>query len=197
MFDQQGIIDDIKNIADTVNNLYISVSTKRNLSVSEIDNILILNKWLTDNQKGFVKFSIALSTKTMIDDIEPGTMSYSERVSLIKQLNQNSIRVSLTLKPILPFVPLQEYLDVIEDFKPYINHIAIGGLYLNPISAFYKKYIKDKYICKKRTVSWLNSHPEWYYIEDEEKIKQIESFSNKNNIQIFKSDEELIKSMIS
>ena len=196
LFEQQGIIDDIKNVSKTADKIFVSVSTKRKLSVEEFEDILSLNQWLSENKKGFVKFSVSVSTKSRLDEIEPGTMSYEERLLLAEKLKGAGVCSSLTLKPILPFVSTAEYIEIIRDFCPYIEHITVGGLYVNPASEFYREYIEDKYECTKRKVSWLNNEPEWYYIEYSEKIDKIREYALQKNIQVHDSDEELIKSII-
>lgn len=195
-FDQDEIIAIVKNVSKTAKRVYISVSTKREMQEKEFENILSLNRWLTETDKGFVKFSVSISTKTKICEIEPNTITYNERISLAKRLRQSKIRSSLTLKPILPFISLQEYIDIIRDFHPYMKDITIGGLYVNPNSEFYKYYIQNNYTYNKRQVCWLDNKPEWFYVEDTEKMKQIRLYASQYSINTFDSDEALIKSMI-
>lgn len=195
-FDQHEIISAVKEVSNTAKKVYISVSTKRKLQRSELNNILSLNQWLTETGKGFVKFSVSISTKSKLNEIEPSTMTYNERLLLAEKLKLSEIWSSLTLKPILPFITVQEYIEIIRDFKPYVNDIAIGGLYVNPTSAFYKDYIQNIYVCDKRQVCWLNDRPEWFYIEDTEKMEQIKLFASQHNMHVHDSDEALIKSMI-
>lgn len=196
LFDQTGVIDNIKAIANDTEKIYVSISTKRALNQEEFNYILTLNHWLEEHNKGFVKFSVSVSTKTKICEIEPSTADYGDRLLIAQKLMFSNIHSSLTLKPVLPFIPLQEYIEIIHDFSPYIKHITLGGLYINPTSKFYAEYIQDKYSCTKRKVCWLDNNPEWYYIEDKEKTQQLIEYASNLGIQVHLSDEDLIKSII-
>ena len=195
-FDQRNIIFDVKNLLKTTNQVYVSISTKRDLSLSEFQNVVDLNDWLIKNNKGFVKFSVSVSTKSRICEIEPGTTSYENRLSLVNQFNVAGIHTSLTLKPVLPFIAIQEYFEIINDFSHYINKVNMGGLYVNPSSLFFKQYIENNYSCIKRSVSWIPTHPKWFYIEDADKMFKIKKHASQRNVYVYDSDEELIRSMI-
>ena len=196
LFDQTGVIDKIKDISKDSKKIYVSISTKRMLNQKEFNNILTLNQWLNEHNKGFVKFSVSVSTKTKICEIERSTADYSDRLLLAQKLMCSNIHSSLTLKPVLPFIPSKEYIEIINDFSPYVKYITLGGLYINPKSKFYTEYIQDKYSFTKRKVCWLDNNPDWYYIEDNKKTQQLIEYASNRGIQVHLSDEDLIKSII-
>ena len=132
----------------------------------------------------------------MIDEIEPATMSYKERIKLAKFFSSINFPLSLTIKPVLPFIPYYEYASILEDFSPYLNHVLIGGLYLNKDSSFYQDYLRNNFACTKRRVTWLPDHPNWDYIEDPELMEKIKAYAKEFNMKVFTSDSSVVKSMI-
>lgn len=196
LFEQKNCVEEIKKVLNNYSVVCVDVSTKHTLNTKEITELVELNQWLSKCEKGFVKFSISVSTKSMIEEIEPKTMNYDNRIKLAESLKQANILTTLTIKPVLPFISSNEYCSIVKDFSPYISHITIGGLYVNVASSFYKNYIQNAYICEKRKVTWLDTHTEWFYIEDTKKILEIKQFASKLGIYVFDSDEELIKSII-
>lgn len=194
-FEQDNCFSELKKILCNRSCVCVDISTKRHLKTDEISELIELDRWLKEHKKGFVKFSISISTKSRITELEPNTMNYEERISLANSLKQTNILTTLTIKPVLPFISSDEYCEIVKDFSELISYITIGGLYLNLSSAFYKKYIENKYPCIKRRVSWLDSKPEWFYIEDTEKIIKIKKFASVLGIHVFDSDEELIQSI--
>lgn len=195
-FDQHNLVSLVEEYAQSMEKVYVSISTKQRLEEKSLYELVQLNNNLTATNKGFVKFSISLSCKTMLTEIEPGTMSYSERLDLAKCVCETGIPNSLTLKPILPFIPEDEYFEIIDDFSSYLRHILVGGLYVNRDSEFFLKHIKGKWDASPRTVGWIAGAPKWDYVADESKMSAICSFSRSRNMHVFDSDVDLIKSYI-
>lgn len=198
-FEQQHLIDAVKKIASEMNRVYVSVSTKKHFTDENISTLAQLHCNLVQQKKGFVKLGISLSSKSMLSEIEPKTMSYSERLETARRIAAAGIPIGLTIKPVLPFITAEEYCDIIEDFSKYTKRVLVGGLYVNKQSSFYSKYLpqySNKYI-QKRTVEWLAARPAWDYIEDAEQMATIHQFCKKRKIDIFDSDIDLIRSIIS
>ena len=195
LFDQTDIINCIKKLSSRSKKIYVSISTKRRLTVEEIDYLVALDKYLKENNQGFLKFSISVTTKSRIGEIEPRSASYEERLLVVEQLKNAGILTSLNIKPILPFISEQEYFEILKDFSKYTNHIMLGGLYVNPSSSFYQRYIKGKFDCTKRKVRWLDNHPEWYYVEDKLKTQKITEYAIELGMQVYQSDEDFINTI--
>ncbi len=196
------IINDKKGISELwqlVNNskkIIVSMSTKCNIKEVIMNALIEINNYLVKNDKGFVKLSISLSTKTMIEKIEENALPYARRFDLLRQMTELGFYTSATIKPILPFVPNEEYYEIIDDCRSVVDRILIGGLYVDRSSEFYKQFIKDKYNITQRSVQWLNSHPMWDYVVQEEKIKQIYTYGVSKNLLVFDTDVDLIKSLL-
>lgn len=195
-FDQNGLLESVKEIAKNMDKVYVSISTKSFISDEEIVKLAQLNQELLSKDKGFVKLGISLSNISMINEIEPGAISYAERLSIAKRIKETSILLGVTIKPILPFISADEYCQIINDFGEYTKYVLIGGLYLNRKSKFYSKYITTEHLIQKRVVEWLPERPEWEYIEDNEQLQQIRQYAEKKGVLLFESDVDLIKSCI-
>lgn len=183
----------VKTAMDSKVFLAIGLSSKNNISEKQIKYICNIDKMLKKNKIGFIKLAISLSTKTLIDEIEQGTTCYEERLNLLKQFTIKGIYTNIILKPILPFINLEEYKNIILDVLPLSKNIVIGGLYYNDKSEFYNKYL-SKYIKKRnyREVGWLPDKPIWPYHLDKSYYNSIKCFANDNGAIIYESDEEYI-----
>lgn len=195
-FDQNELLDSIKEIAKSMDKVYVSISTKNFIGDEEIIKLTQLNQELLSEDKGFVKLGISLSNISMINEIEPGTISYAERLSLAQRIKETSILLGVTIKPILPFISTEEYCQIINDFSEYTKYVLIGGLYLNQKSKFFSNYITTEHLIQKRVVEWLPERPEWEYIEDDKQLQQIRKYAEKKGVLLFDSDVDLIRSYI-
>lgn len=195
-FNQIELIEDIRRFSESYAKVYVSFSGKIWPSENHLKQVAELNDWLTRSNKGFAKFAISLSNSSMINAIEPKTMAYESRIKLAKRMSSIGIPLSLTIKPVLPFISENEYASILEDFNPYLNHVLIGGLYVNKDSNFYQEYLQNNFSCIKRRVTWLPNQPEWEYIEDPELMAKIKSSAEYLNMKVFTSDSSLVKSMV-
>ena len=195
-FDQHNIVDVTKSIMKKMEKVYVSVSTKCNVTDSQLKAIIDLNNMLRDENKGFVKFSVSVTNKVHILEIEPQTASYGDRLDIVRRLVSVGIPSSLTLKPILPFIPDEEYYEILEDFSAVVNRVMVGGLYVCPNTPFYENYIKSKYPTGKREVTWLEEKPMWDYVKNPAKIDRIKQKAIELGMSCFDSDAELVASII-
>lgn len=195
-FERKQNISMVKKLAETMDNMYVSVSTKCAITPDVLKALCDLNSFLRQENKGFVKVSMSITTKSMIDEIEPGTLHYEDRLMLLKEIANLGFPTSITLKPILPLVADCEYFSIIDDCQNVVQKILTGGLYVNSDSEFFGKYIKGKYETEYRTVSWLPGRPTWLYVSQEEKISRIEEYARSRGIEIYESDIDLVESYI-
>lgn len=151
-FQQNQSVSALKQMAESMEKLYVSISTKNHMDQSMLKSICELNDFLVQNEKGFVKVAVSFAALS-IDELEQGTLSYRERLELLAELSRLGLPTSVTLKPVLPFVSNEEYNDILKDCAKLVKRITIGGLYVNRNTAFFKKYIDGKYQTKPRWVS--------------------------------------------
>ena len=194
-FDQLDIIDATKSIMEKMEKVYVSISTKCAVTDSQLMSIIDLNNFLKNEGKGFVKFSVSISNKSRLSEIEPRTASYEERIDIVRRLVSAGIPSSLTLKPILPFIPDSEYFEILEDFSAVVNRVTVGGLYVCPNTPFYKQYIKDRYSLEKRQVNWLEEKPSWDYVSDLAKITRIKQRATELGMQAYDCDADLVTAL--
>ena len=192
-FDQTDLIEKVKMISDDYKKVYVSLSTKIYPLPEQLRQLMDLHNWLMSHKKGFVKFAISISTRSLLSEIEARTMSYDKRLSLARIIKSSDLPFSLTIKPVLPFIEEDEYFSILEDFNPYVNCVLLGGLYVDKTSDFYKDYLQEHYICTKRNVCWLSEQPDWDYIEDEKLMDSIKGFSTQLGMKVFTSDMQVVQ----
>lgn len=179
----------LKKYNDT-KTIIFSFSCKGEISDEVISDILRLNSKI---RKGYVKLSVGFTSKSRIDEIEPGATDYNYRVTLLKKLKNSGVKTSVVLKPILPFIDINEYYEIINDTS-FVQCFLLGGLYVNPNDEFYNKYIKDEYMYGDRVVNWCNNSI-WKYVEDN-RIQEISDYIKEKGCHSFNSDEHLLSFLL-
>lgn len=195
-FDQHNYLGIAKSMMENMDKIYFSISTKGVVDDQRLEALVELNKLLSSQNKGFVKFSVSISNKSRIEEIEPGTIPYLDRLEIAKRITNAGIPSSVTLKPILPFISNKEYYEIIEDFSKVTNRVLVGGLYVCPNTKFYQDYIKEQYPTERREVRWLTNKPIWEYVSVPQKIDQIKQFATSLGLQSFDSDIDVVKSYL-
>ncbi len=195
-FMQRISIDEIKSFCESMEKVYVSISTKNLMTSEMIQTIVDLNDYLRANKKGFVKFSISITTSSSINEIEPNTLPYHERLNLLNEFSKTDVPLSVTIKPILPFIPTEEYINIIDDCSNYVSCVLLGGLYVNRGTDFFKEYIEGQYKTVMRNVSWLPNNTNWEYVLQDDKIRDIARYVKTKGMSVFESDVDLIESLI-
>jgi DNA repair photolyase len=156
----------LSSLLNVKNRIFVSISTKNKISKEQMKKLVETDKLLKSHNQGFLKISVSFSCRSMIERIEHGTLPYIERVSLIKSIVDCGLNSAANLKPLLPFIPAEEYMEIIDDIIPFANNFIIGGLYVNHNAKFFKDFIFEKYSVHEKPVSWIQDNPVWPYIED-------------------------------
>lgn len=185
----------ISNLINSDNKAIISISTKGKLRKNLLEKIKTTNDILINADKGFIKFSVSITNKSMIDVIEPRTSNYQERLDLLKYIQEHNIPSSVILKPILPFIETEEYFEIVNETKEFTNNYLIGGLYVSKENSFYKDFIKDKFEVVDKKADWLQYKPMWSFVESNEKINSISHYIISNYKNVFYSDLNLLEAM--
>lgn len=171
-------------------------STKRSFSEREIERLSSFDKELR-SINCFLKMSVSVSTKNNIPTIETGTSSYEERVSFARSLTEIGINFSLTIKPILPFVSIDEYIEIVSDFSKYTKFFLTGNLYVDEKTSFGNKMINDYPDAIVDDVAeWHPSKPVWKKLESTDKINRIREYISSLGCYHFDSDADLVESMV-
>lgn len=192
-FEQDISLKDILKLKNRF--IYVGISTKQMINTNQLNYLKLLDNELKREDRGFVKLSVSFSNKYSIDKLEKGTAPYRQRVKLLEQVQNMGIYTSAIIKPILPFITLTEYKEIIDDLA-FIEKFVLGDLYVDINSRFYKEYIDGKYDMSIRKVAWLNEPECWNVIEDVEKKHQLYKYIEKKCCEYFESDIDLISSYI-
>ena len=173
--------------------VFISISTKNIISEKQMNELVKINELLKSHNNGFLKLSVSFSCLEKINDIEQGTLTYTERLSLIESIIDHGLTYATILKPLLPFIPVDEYKKIIDDTISFSDDYIIGGLYINRDTNFFEKYNLEKYPVVEKKVNWAHGNPTWQYIEDADKKKQICDHIINSGGYFYDSDAEFIK----
>lgn len=195
-FMQSGMDETIRRYAEQYQHICISISSKLEPSREALKSLFSLNDWLVSTGRGMVKYAASFSTISMIGEIEPNTMSDEKRYQIASEFKENGIPVSLTLKPVMPFIPGEEYCSIIKKYSELTKYVVSGGLYINKDTDFYKSYIMNRYPITKRRVTWLPDKPLWDYLDPREQMEQIEKYCFARDIALFESDSLLFEYFI-
>lgn len=192
-----NIFDDSFNklLADFLNlknRTVISISTKNNISEEQMNKLVKIDKMLKSNNKGFLKLSVSFSCQSMINNIEQDTLIYSERLALIKSIIDRGLTYATILKPLLPFISIEEYKKIIDDTVLLSSNYIIGGLYINRSTDFFNEYNLKNYSIYEKTVTWAHGNPTWQYIEDTNMKNQICDYILNSGGRFYDSDADFI-----
>lgn len=185
------MIDDITTMSQYK---IFSFSTKRTLSLSVIKRLQELNRRMILGKKGFIKVNVSITNKMRIGELEPSSASYEDRLETLHRLNQFNVPNSVIIKPILPFIKDEEYINIINDTSSLTEYYTLGGLYFSQESNFYKSYLTE-YEYEDRAVSWLGYKPYWKYISYDNRSEVLKAIIKNNGCKYFESDKDMIDDM--
>jgi DNA repair photolyase len=171
----------------------VSISTKARIGPETVRVLQLLSQRLLTN--GCVlKVGVSFSTKRAIAEIEPRTAGYECRLNNLALLSQAGISCCAVLKPLIAEIPATEYIEVVANVAPYVNHILMGPEYLDTLyrTACENRSIRVSY----RKVNWLRNEPLWPASYPEEHRTQILAFCEMSRIHHFDSDLDLMEHLI-
>lgn len=174
----------------------ISISTKNDISSVQMKKISLLNTKMTAENLGILKLSVSYSTKSQIKHFEENTLPYDDRIKLSKRIINNGFKYATIIKPILPFIPLKEYYEIINDTIDISPSFIIGDLYVNLKTNFYQKYIHGKYKTYEKSISWLPNNVVWHAVESTELKNAICEYIVNRGGKVFLSDRDFVHSFV-
>ena len=171
--------------------LIVSISTKDKEFTNYIPILNRIQKTVSLTG-GFVKLGISF-TNINYEYLEEGTATFEERINLLRMLSEYEFKLSAVIKPLLPFVTLDEYKEIIKQSD--VDKYLLGGLYVEEGSEFYNLYIKGKFKVTHRPVAWLNDE-KYLYVESDETQTELIHFIKSIGKNAYSSDIEMIKSWL-
>ncbi len=185
---------DIEELVNRVagNQIVVSISTKFDIGERDLVKLENMNSCLKKKNNGMLKMSVSFSCRESIPVFEPGTGSYETRIRLMKRIVDKNIPYITIIKPLLPFIDLKEYLELIDDTVGICPYYVIGDLYVNEDSQFYKEYIENKFQVHRRPVSWNGKNGDWIVVENAGMREEVAAYIEKKGGMLFESDKEAI-----
>lgn len=172
-------------------NIIVSISTKQLLSDETLSFLKHIHEKL-EEKAGFLKLSVSITTKSMIEEIEPGTASYQDRIKMLERIVTMKIPSAVTLKPVLPFIPITEYQTIIDD-TTFVGKYLTGSLYVHPDTDFFKHYIENKHAVGTKAVNWISGECKWMSVLQDERIEEIRRYIKSKGLEEFSSDIALLE----
>ncbi|SEA10095.1 hypothetical protein SAMN04488051_101659 [Alkalimonas amylolytica] len=174
----------------------VSYSTKKRLSNKDLNMITEINEILNESS-GFIKVGISITNINSIALYEKGCAGFEDRIENLLRLAESSIPTGVNIKPILPFISLDEYLRIVEHTIKYCDRFMLGDLYIDESTSFGKSVLSEYpgFITTK-SIDWLNKDLKVkVYSEGEKKHKIQKSILSKGG-KFFESDLSLINDII-
>jgi hypothetical protein len=162
----------------------ISISTKARIAEPMVRKLAELNT-IMNRAACFLKISVSFSTKYRVSELEIGTASFEERLNMLQLLKEYRIPHCGIIKPVLPGVPVQEYLEIVDALSSACDGVVVGGLYLDDHDSRIKGL--DPSLQRKK-VTWAKDNPIWPTIPSTKKIEAIVSYARSKGLLCYHSD---------
>lgn len=173
--------------------IIISISTKFDISDDNLQLLQQLNDGLKKENDGMLKLSVSFSCKDGAASIEPRTAPYWDRIKLAGRIVGRGIPYVTIIKPILPFIGIEEYRQIVDDTVAFSPCYVLGDLYVDPESEFFKKYIDGRYPVHEKAVSWNGDNGIWLAVDNEGMKDQVREYIGQKNGICFESDRDAIE----
>lgn len=171
----------------------ISVSTKARLSLGVLRELPSVANSLRD-MGCVLKVGVSFSTKRSVPKIEPGTAAYEVRLQNLQGLSSARLHCAAVLKPILVDVPVDEYLEIIDDTSAFTDMYLLGDRYLDSGTC---GRMSDEGVQRiTRSVEWAVNQPIWSVEVAAAHVAAIQSAISGKGCRYFDSDGKLMNALI-
>lgn len=170
----------------------IRFSTKSVITEEIADDLSAINHSLLHDSKGFLLVGISISTRSRLEEIEPGTANFQQRIAGLGFLASRGIPINVTFRPLLPFIPAAEYSEIAQQTREFTRDYLLGGLYVFKGTPFYDLHIADKHSVISRQVDWLDAKPEWEFIKSADLTQRVAEELSAAGCRPYHSDLELV-----
>jgi DNA repair photolyase len=187
-----------QTVYETDKRILVSISIKSRLALGQAQELAEMNAKLARDRRGLVKCSVSITTKNHLEEYEPRAARYGQRLDSLELLAEAGVPRSVNLKPVLPFIGVEEYQAIVDDCAVYSDVFLLGGLYLDGSSAFGRKIAKDfPLLIGKRQVEWLPGRPVWQYCADEKQIASVRGHIRSKGKKACDSDIDVVQYLFS
>jgi DNA repair photolyase len=198
LYNRQALKLLIAKASDFPRGVSVSLSSKLAIPDGIMKELEQLHHTLADNG-GCLKIAASVSVFEPSDTriFEAGAAKLGVRLDNLSRAKASNIPVSVTLKPVLPWIPLESYYSIVEQALPVTRLFTTGGLYLSMQTDFGRLNIakyRDQLV--DRQPSWLPQTVEWKYLEDKKQMSGIRAFIESSGGAHFDSDEALVSHLL-
>lgn len=177
-------------------NKNVNFSTKAFLHGAILQRLAALQKNLeaTDHTLSAL---VSLSCWQSASTVEPHTPTPAQRITTIKNLKSLHIPTLISVRPILPHIPDDEYERIIDEgIKSGCDGFILGPLYADNKGRFVRwmpQEVLKSTPSEKRVVSWSPHAPVWTRYEDEQRSHLIEAMIQGKGGRVFFSSADAVR----
>lgn len=169
-----------------------SFSIKNDMSNEDLDYLASIDTQMKVKGIGCIKVNISIASKSKLTELEPNTLNYSDRIILAKRIRESNILCGLIIKPIMPYLSVEEYKEIALDFFNIgITNIVLGDLYVSNNSL-----LTHTYNSSIEQINWIKGEIKWIKISSTNTINLLESYINGIGGACFLSDREQTEFML-
>lgn len=165
----------------------ITFTTRTLFKKEEIEKLKNISDYMKNKNHKLIA-SISISRLYSSEFIEPKPIPEPEkRIELIKELKQNGIYIMLAVRPFLPIIDSNEYIEIIKRCKNYVD-VVLGEIWYAD-----EKMIND--VCRDIDISKISfvekrmdfntNKKVWKCYEAQSIVKDVDDYCKKNNIKFY------------
>ena len=179
-------IDLIKRISENID-VDITFTTRTIFDEKSLEKLKYISNYMKNKNYKLIA-SISISRLYSANYIEPNPIpSPEERIETLKKLKENGLYTILATRPFLPIITSNEYIEIINKAKDYIDAV-LGEIWYAD-----EKLIKD--VCKnidmkeikfiENTMDFDDNDKVWKCYEAKETIEDVTKFCKDNKIPFY------------
>lgn len=174
---------------------HMNFSTKALIEGSTLEALEDIRRYM-DEHNAVLSALVSLSCWDSAAVVEPHTPSPVERIRTVANLTSIGIPVFITLRPILPHIPDEEYERVvIEGVRAGSEGFVVGPLYVDKrrqFARFIPPGTLETVPNQTATVSWSAHAPTWTRYEDTDRFHRLVSMIERCGGRAFESSADVM-----
>jgi DNA repair photolyase len=174
---------------------HVNISTKALLSDATVYALHTLHTQMR-TQGTILSALVSLSCWDSAPHVEPHTPSPQGRMQTVARLSSYSIPVFIAVRPILPHLADEEYVQIVrEGINAGCNGFILGPLYADDRGQFVRWIPAERLDTVDRhrcTVSWSPHAPTWTRYEDEARLQRLMALTKAQGGRVFLSSADVM-----
>ncbi len=165
----------------------ISFATKFKITEETAIKLSSLNQQLSI-KGAILQIAVSFSRLENWKEIELYAPSPNERLKTLKLLYENEIPTTVAIRPLLPFIPEKELIELIDITQQYCYGYISGPVYTTPALKAYMKQKKIEANIELNKVSWMKDNPQVETICSKHLEQVLEARAKQHNKFVFEDN---------